>query len=122
MTNKSLKGLQKDCKDLLLPISGTKPELRERIRQAKSGQTSIMFTPSKRKRPDPNIEGEDEMEDKIGTPRKKMKEGGKKPSSPGARTEGRGDLTPAASNSVEHRPEKTRGFMPKEDKEPQKNT
>ena len=87
-----------------------------------SGQTSIMFTPSKRKRPDPNIEGEDEMEDKIRTHRKKMKEGGKKPSSRGARTEGREDLTPATSNSVEHRPEKSRGFMRKEDKEPQKNT
>ena len=32
------------------------------------------------------------MEDKIGTPKKKMKEGGRKPSSPGTRTEGRGDV------------------------------
>ena len=108
MTNKSLKDLKEDCRSLKLPISGTKPELKARIRDARSGQTTIKFTPSKRKRPDHNLD-EDREETGIGTPKKNMKGGGKESSKPVTRAEGREGPTPAATQPEELCLEKSRG-------------
>ena len=96
MVDKSLKDLQQECRILKLPIPGTKSELKDRIRRARSGQTTIMFTPRKRGRPPKEEDGE-----LLGTPMKKGRASTALPS-PEVKTEVREGPTKPPSNKDEH--------------------
>jgi hypothetical protein len=49
MTNKSVKVLTEDCRSLKLPISGTKPELKARIRDARKDRPPLSSLLAKEK-------------------------------------------------------------------------
>ena len=96
MVDKSLKDLQQECRILKLPIPGRKSELKDRIRRARSGQTTIIFTPRKRGRPPEEEDGE-----LLGTPLKKGRASTALPS-PEVKTEVREGPTKPPSNKDEH--------------------
>ena len=119
LANKTTKELQTECRILKVPTSGAKPELRDRIRKARSGQTTINFTPGKRPRPETQGEGD---EDAAGTPKKRLREGGKLHRSPEAGADRRVELKPAINRKGEHSAKRARGInVSKEDNELQES-
>ena len=93
MVDKSLKEIQQEWRNLRIPTSGRKPELLEKIRIARSEQTTISFTTSKRRRPP-----EEETDEGIGKPRNKIREGISLQRNSETRADGRGGPAMPTSN------------------------